>query len=385
VITERHDRQVLVVGDSVVGLVVTLLLQNAGYDPLIVSGTGPSASSRLTYLCPPAVRTLDAVGVDTCIRDCGTTVENVSVDVSSSQNEPTVLSMETERAETLPLVVRTARLRRALEAQLPDQQHGGDRAVETLSRRDGGLVVEFGDGIREWFDVVVDAGGGGETLRSTGVASPTADALAQSEITLDTGSLTRAGIRDHWRSDALVQAFQSPNGSERVLRVTAPPSDVDRVLDEANWEAVLRNGTDPVSGEDEFERTCVRQVKASDAVADWWGAGRVAFCGRAACPVAPASGFDVTFGIEDAIAFATALNGTTRDVSDIVDTYSSRRADRLRTLRKTTETVDFGQQYPTSRSARPPLDSLGTFRAVTLGSFLGAPMASLQRDGFRAT
>jgi 2-polyprenyl-6-methoxyphenol hydroxylase-like FAD-dependent oxidoreductase len=385
VITERRDRQILVVGDSVVGLVLTLLLQNAGYDPLIVSGAAHPVSSRVTYLGPPAVRTLDAAGVDSSVRDCGTTVESVSVEDSPSQDEPTVLSTETEPAETLPVVVRTARLRRALEAQLPARQHGGDRAVETISRRDGGLVVEFGDGIREWFDVVVDAGGGGDALRSAGVVSPTADALAQYEIALDTDSLTRAGIRDHWRSDALVQAFQSPNRSGSVLRVTAPPSEVDRVLDEANWEAVLRNGTNVTSGGAEFERKSVRQARASDAVTDWWGTGRVAFCGHAACPVAPASGFDVTFGIEDAVAFVTELTGATRDVSNIVDGYSSRRADRLRTLRETTETADPHHQYPMSRSTRPPLDSLGALRAVTLGSFLGTPMASLQRDGFRAT
>jgi 2-polyprenyl-6-methoxyphenol hydroxylase-like FAD-dependent oxidoreductase len=384
VITERPDRQVLVVGDTVEGLVLTLLLRRAGYDPVVVSGTPPPYSSRVTYLCPPVVRTLDALGVDTSVRDCGTTVESVSVDVSSSQNKPTVLSMDSDQAETPPLVVRTACLRRALDAQLPEQQHGGDRTVETLSRRDGGLVVEFGDGIREWFDVVVDAGGG-DALRPTGVEAPASEPLAQYETGLDTDSLTRDGIRDYRRSDALVQAFQSPTGSGSVLRVTAPPSDVGRVLDEVNWETVLRNGTDVVSGEGESKRTSVRQVRLSDAVADWWGTGRVAFCGRAACPVAPATGFDVALGIEDAVAFVTELAEATRDVSDIVDTYSSRRAERLATLRETVETADFDHQYPIPRSTRPPLVSLGAFRAVTLGSFLGAPMELLQRKGFEAT
>lgn len=382
VITERPDRQVLVVGDTVVGLVLTLLLQNAGYDPLVVSGTASPVSSQVTYLCPPAVRTLNAVGVDTSVLDHGATVESVSVDVSPSQGDSTVLSMDAESAETLPLVVHTAGLRRVLEAKLPEQQHGGDRTVQTLSRRDGGLVVEFEDGIREWFDVVVDAGGGGDALRSAGVEAPAFESLAQCEIFLDTDSHIRPRIRDHWRSDALVQAFQFPEGSGSALRITTPRSDADRVLEEVNWETVLRNGKDVVPERIGFEPSTVRQVRSSDAVAEWWGTGQVAFCGRAACPVSPASGFDITFGIEGAIAFVMELTGTPGPVSDVVDAYSSRRARRLTTLLERAEATHSDHEYPIPSSTRPPLALVGAFRAVTLGSFLGAPMDSLQRDGF---
>jgi 2-polyprenyl-6-methoxyphenol hydroxylase-like FAD-dependent oxidoreductase len=243
--------------------------------------------------------------------------------------------------------------------------------------------VEFRDGIREWFDVVVDAGGGDDALRSAGVTPPASDPLAQYEISIDTDTPTRSKIRDYWRSDTLVQTFHSPDGSGSTLRITTPHSDVGRVLDDADWDAVLPNGTDTVPEYVEFEETSVRQASASDAAADWWGAGQVAFCGPAAYPVAPASGFNITLGIEDAIAFVTELTKTTRHVPDSVDTYSSRRANRLSTLRDTIETVDADHQYPTPRSTRPPLASLGTLRGVTLGSFLGGPMASLQRDGFR--
>ncbi|WP_436930624.1 FAD-dependent oxidoreductase [Halosimplex halobium] len=383
VITERPDKQVLVVGDTVVGLTLTLLLRHAGYDPLVVNGTAPPVSSRTTYLCPPAVRTLDAVGVGTSVRDCGTTVESVFVNVSTSQSDPTVLSMGTEQAETMPLVVRTDRLRRALETRLPEQQHRGDRAVETVSRRDGGLVVKFRDGIHEWFDVVVDAGGGGDALRPTGAESPASDPLAQYELPLDTVTLTQAGIRDHWRSDALIQAFQSQDDSGGTLRITTPCSDIERVLADVNPETGPPSETDLVSEGAEFESTRIQHMRASDAVADWWGSGQVAFCGRAACPVAPASGFDVTIGIEDAIAFVTELNDTTQPVSDIVDTYSSRRADRLTTLRDRVESVGTDHQYPLPGSTRPPLASLGALRVVTLGSFLGTPMDSIQREGFK--
>jgi 2-polyprenyl-6-methoxyphenol hydroxylase-like FAD-dependent oxidoreductase len=124
VITERPDRQVLVVGDTVVGLVLTHLLRHAGYDPLLVSGTKTRPLSRVAYLCLPVIRVFEAIGVGTSARDFGTTADSVSVCGSHSQGESTVFSMENESEIRIPLVVSTACLRRALETKLPEHQYG---------------------------------------------------------------------------------------------------------------------------------------------------------------------------------------------------------------------------------------------------------------------
>jgi 2-polyprenyl-6-methoxyphenol hydroxylase-like FAD-dependent oxidoreductase len=390
VITDYPDRQVLVVGDTVVGLTLALLLRHAGYDPLVVGGTGRSLPSRLAYLCPPALRTFDAIGVGTPVRSHGTAVDRVSVHGPGSPADATGLSSQPKPEGTPPLLVGTERLRHALAAQLPERKLGCDRTVETLSRRDGGLTVEFEDGVREWFDVVVDAGGGDASLRSVRDGGPAADTLTQYEIRSDADTLPREQLREHWGADAFVQQLPTPNSSRRVLRVTTPRSDVEQGIGEGGWEAVLPNGgvdveavaRDPGAA----ELASRRQVRLADADAapEWWGTNRVAFCGPAACPIAPASGFDVTFGIEDAVAFVSELTAANRPAAELVDTYSSRRARRFATLGDAVETAWSGHDYPRRGSTHPALASVRALRAVTLGSFLGTPMQSLQRDGFTA-
>ena len=383
VISEHPDRQVLVVGDTIVGLALTLLLRRAGYDPLLVSEPNRPVPSRIASLCPPAIGVLDAIGVGTAIREYGTAIESVSVRDSAPASEaPTVLSRETTPAET-PVLVRRRRLRRALDAQRPADQRGGNRTVETLSQEDGGLAVEFEDGIREWFDVAVDASGCAASLH-TGCDAPPFDVLGQYELPTETEA-TRHQLREHWRPEAFVQQLPAPNGPGSVLRVTAPQPDIETALDWDSWEGIRpAESGDAVSEHDGREEATVRQVGLSDAAVtrEWWGSGRVACCGAAACPIAPASGFDVTFGIEDAIAFVTALTSSARPVPAVVDSYAAGRERRLTTLRRTVEAARSAHAYPIQRSVQSPLAAVGTFRAVTLGSFLGAPMASIQRDGF---
>lgn len=387
VITDYPDRQVLVVGDTVAGLALTLLLRNAGYDPLVVGGTGRPFPSRVAHVSPPALRTLDAIGVGTTVRNQGTTVDSVSVHRSGSPTAETTLSETASPEGALPLVVSTERLYDALSATIPEGTHRGDRTVETVSRRDSGLTVEFADGVREWFDVVVDAGGGGASLRSDRKSIPATDTLTQYELPLDTDTAARGRLRELWCSDAFVQQLPAPNGSGSVLRVTTPRSDSENALDGVDWNAFLPNaGVDVASALAAVEPTRVHQASLSDAeiVSERWGTNRVCFCGPAAWPAAPASGFDVTFGIEDAVAFVSELTDATRSATGVVDTYSSRRARRFATLGKTVETTWSVHEYPPRQPTDPALGSLSALRAVTLGPFLGSPMTSLQRAGFGA-
>lgn len=387
VITDYPDRQVLVVGDTVAGLTLTLLLRNAGYDPVVVGGTGRPRPSRVAHLSPPALRTFDALGVGTTVRNQGTTVDSVSVHRSGSPTAETALSKTAAPDGGLPLVVGTDRLSDALSATIPEGTHRGNRTVETVSRRASGLTVEFADGVREWFDVVVDAGGGGTSLRSGPKSIPAANTLTQYELSLDTATTARQQLRELWCPDAFVQQLPSPNSAGSVLRVTTPGAAVENALDGVDWNSFLPNaGVDVASAFASVEPTRVHQasLSAADVVPERWGTDRLCFSGPAAWPAAPASGFDVTFGIEDAVAFVSELTDATRSATDVVNTYSSRRARRFATLGKTVETTWSVHEYPTRQPTDPALTSLRALRAVTLGPFLGPPMTSLQRAGFGA-
>ena len=380
------------VGETVVGLTLTLLLRRAGYDPLLVGGTGSPVPSRLTYLCAPALRVLDAVGAGTRLRERSVTVDSVSVrQVAPPEESRAVLARDGPPEETRPVVVRTRWLRRVLEERLPEEQRRAERAVDTFSRRDSGLVVEFGDGIREWFDVVVDAGGGGTSLRPAGRDPPKHDALAQYDTLVESDALPRNQVRDFWYPDAFVQLSPRPNDPGGMLRVTAPRSAIATALESETvgnsiGEGVVVDALGGIAPERvETESTTVRQVRLSDGVGrrEWWGDGRVAFCGPAACPLAPGSGYGAWFGIEDAVAFVLELNGRGRPASDLVDAYASGRNRRLAALRRTAEAARPDHEYPLPRSAHPALASLGVFRHVALGEFLGERLRAVRGEAFR--
>ena len=395
-ITRETDRQVLVVGDTVAGVTLTHLLERAGYDPVLVTGPETTAASRLAYLWPPVLRLLDAVGVDVPAFDCG--VEIDGVDVQASTKGGTLLSREADTAPVQPALVRTALLRRRLEARLPDAKRGRDRAVDSLSHREGGLVVAFDDGVREWFDVAVDAsrwnsplrpdaeedalgtdGRGGEVTTLTQYEVPVkADAAPEA-----TATPAQARIREGWQPGALVQSLPRPNGPGAVLRVTTADHSTPATLTEEVRET-LSDAPSRVPDLSGAEPASVRHVSSlpADPARTWWGGGRVAFCGGAACPFPPASGVRVSAGIEDALVFVSQLTRGPRSTVDAVDAYAARRARRVRRLGRAAAAARTDHEYPVPDRAHPGLVTLGLLRTVALAPLLGAPVAGLQREGF---
>ncbi len=389
-ITEETDRQVLVVGDTVAGLALTLLLDRAGYDPVLVRGPETATVSRLGYLWPPTLRLLDALGVEMSAPDCGVGVDRVDVRAGGTLRSDTA-----DTAAGRPALFRTTRLRRGLEAELPDTGQGRDRTVDSLSRRQGGLVVAFDDGVREWFDVAVDTGrvdgllrsdGGQATLAADGRDGETT-ALTQYEVAVVTdtdrdATAAPGHVREGWQPGVLAQSLPRPGDSGRLLRVTTA-RDAPATLTETVREA-LPDGATGVPALSGREPVSVRQVSSlpADPARSWWGRGRVAFCGGTTCPVPPASGVRVSAGIADALALVSALTRGPRATADAVEAYATRRARRVGTLARTAATARADHAYPVPDRTQPALATLGLLRTVALAPFLGGSLASLQREGF---
>lgn len=384
-VARNPDRQVLVVGETVVGLALAHFLRHAGYDPLLVAGTEQSSLSRVTYLWPPVLRALDAVGVGTAVRDCAAVVDSVSVRrPDSGRDRATVLTRDVASATAPPVVVRTRDLRRVLAGSLPEDGHRGERTVDALSRRDGGLRVAFANGVTEWFDAAVDATAGeaslgpgdGEPLEST--------RLWQYETTVDAAAADGGRLRERWYPDALVQRLPRPNESECLLRVTTAGSDLPAPLaDDTDGESPSDGGAlaSELAG---VQPVRVRQAGLSDPEAGraCWASGRIALCGSGAYPFAPASGSAVSLGVEDALAFVRRLAREPRPVAEVLDDYAVGRARRIATLGRTAQTARADHNYPVRTSVTTPFDALATVRAVALGPFLGSSCADLQHDGF---
>lgn len=353
------DRQVLVVGQNLPGLALTLLLDRAGYEPVLVGAPDPPVRSQLTCLSSLAVRLLDAIGVGDAVLDCGCHVTTASVShVDGSNAEANVLQSGSEAAA--PRVIRTRDLRRILREHLAADIARESRSLVAVSRDEGGLEVTFDDGVREWFDVVVAADSNDPPVRTDGTET-TADArITQYETTIETDRDSPDRIVDVWTTDALLQLIPHPDDRSDVFRITATgeiqPSRLDGGQGSAHFPFDPGEAVDAVT---EAGPLAVRQARVSTTGSNLrWGSGRIPRCGPAALPVAPASGLGAVLALEDAWTLTEELARGPRSVSAVVDNYARRRRTRIREIRRRATGA-------VSRQSCFPSDTLPTPLAVT--------------------
>lgn len=415
VIGDQPDRQVLVVGDSVVGLTLALLLQRAGYEPLVTTGPDRHTWGQVSYLWAPTARVLEALGVGGTLSERGVTIDAVSVGRPNSPYGCRVLRNESESDGSSPSVVRTRPLREALESRLSGEAKVRDLEVGQLRRKEGGLLVEFENGIREWFDVVVGTSVDAARLRRDEQQPREDEQLVQYEIPVQVDGPSDAQVQERWGPERLVQRVPVPNGQGHLLRITTPAAAPFETIDHERSQPSVTDGStapippdgetdlaeavatldccdpepagsgDPGADLDGITRQRVRQASLStddtSAVRRRWGASRVALCGAAACPLAPASGCRTALGVEDGVAFVAALTRNPQSVEDAVAEYAADRSRRHRALRRRASLADSDHDYPLPSDPASPFAALGLVRTVALGPFLGPPVHSLQRDG----
>jgi 2-polyprenyl-6-methoxyphenol hydroxylase-like FAD-dependent oxidoreductase len=355
---------VLVVGKTIVALTLTALLRRAGYEPLLAAGTTKSDASRLAYLWPSALRILETAGVAGAVADRGVEIDTVSVLKGETRGRTELSAAGGGR----PTVISTASLRRILEARVSPRRT--DRSIDTLTEQDNGLVVEFENGVREWFDVVVRTDAGGETKHHR--ASPEVVPARQYERAVETPTRADNRLRETWHPAGLVQRLPRPGKPGSVLRVTTPASERQPPRPERDCDRTGSDGHPGLGRElSGIRPTSVRQTVTPlrNASRAWWGENRVASCGQAACTVVPASGFGPSLGIEDASVFVSTLTDDGGSMAEVVETYATDRTRRVETLHRQATRTE--RVHPTPDSLRPPLDGLSRLRRVALLPFFG--------------
>lgn len=374
------ERQVLVVGATPTGLVLARLLHAAGYDPVLLPGGGSPPRSRVTYLSPASVEVLGALGLGGRLLECGCRVARATVrrtDGDGGRRERAAARDDDRRAP--PVVVPTAALCRVLREGIGDEVATDDREIGAVSPDEDGVEVVFGDGVREWFDLVVDAGGGPAELRC-GDRGTERHALVQHEAP-DPGAAPGDRIEEVWEPTAVVQWLPRTAGSSGLLRVTTPEAgaSVEAIRRRVAAGRDGRTDTHGLPDPGAFTRTRVRQVRVPDATPPvrWWGGGRVARCGPAACPAAPAAGMGTTLGVTDALGVVWAVANGGDSVPDAVDAYATNRARRLGDLRRAAACADRSAATPSAE----PLASVVALRAVALDPFFGTAPAALRGPG----
>lgn len=321
-------------------------LRHAGYDPVVLSGGERVLPSRLAVLHPVGQALFDQVVTDDPTSGRGVVRLNDAAEPGDGRLDGGP-----------PVAVEAATFGTRLKRLVPDSAVRED-GVRRLERERDVLRVRFESGVREWFDLVVVAGGPDSTVHGLGESSPETDPALQVETRVDGGHASLAPSRGVWTDEGLVQTFPHPDGGS-LLRVTADPAataspgsaddrsptdHVRRALDAL--EADGAGGTSAFDGGETVapatggpaatahsavEATMVAQARPGGSR---WADGRVARCGAAALPQAPATGLQATLALVDARVLADELVAGPASVQAALEAYGRRRDRHVSRLRE---------------------------------------------------
>jgi 2-polyprenyl-6-methoxyphenol hydroxylase-like FAD-dependent oxidoreductase len=324
------DRQVLVVGDGVPGLSAAAFLHRRGLDPTVVVA--------------PSDRSTDLGAVDRCVTLWHTPVAllaelGVTADLTPSAAEidawlftcadGTVLDrLGSVHGDAHPfLTVDRRRLRRALRDRLPANSVRVTKTPRTLRTDDGPPVVEFEDGVRERFDLVVGADGTDSWVRAAGfdAPGPTPWGTTTWAFRADGAEVTGT-VGEAWGADAAVSVVPTASGACGRLVTTTD----DRAAAADALVGAFDHADHPVTGgldlpgPDALVGTPDRVVRVDPRATD-----RLALLGAAARSLPPCS-LGPSLAVEDAYVLAEEL--ARGRPAAALGRYEHRRRGRLRRL-----------------------------------------------------
>jgi 2-polyprenyl-6-methoxyphenol hydroxylase-like FAD-dependent oxidoreductase len=346
-------RQVLVVGDGVGGLSAAAFLRRQGLDPTVVAGPPPRSTDReAVERCVILWDTPVAL-----LADLGVTAElaSSSVEIGTwvvSTADGTVLErLEAPDREAHPfLAVDRRRLRRALRDRLPSRSVRLTKTPRALRTDDGPPVVEFEDGVRERFDLVVGADGAGSWVGTNGFDAdrPTADGMTTWAFRAD-GAGVPGTVAEAWGTDAMVAVIPVTSGACGRLVTTA--GDAAAAADAL--AGAFGRADHPVTGGFDLPGPDAL-VGGPDYVrrADPWAADRVALVGDAARTLPPCS-LGPSLAVEDAYVLADELSDRTGTAAAL-GRYECRRRGRLHRLDDRAG-PDGAARHPLSAAGLPDL------------------------------
>jgi 2-polyprenyl-6-methoxyphenol hydroxylase-like FAD-dependent oxidoreductase len=334
VVTAERRVQVLVVGAGIGGLSLAGFLEQAGLEPVVIDSAESLDTTHGTVeLWPDAVRLLDRLGIEAEIRDAGHAVTTWT----RRRPDGTVVTRLDAADEFGLLAAEYGRLRRCLRDHL---RRGAVHTGTTLASLDpgrGGVTVEFANGVREQFDVVVGADGVRSRTRALlGASEPAFCGTTSIAVTLDAEN-EPGSAGEVWTPDGAV--FRVLPTADRLtgwltVPTTAPgqgwsdarPAElcpgIDWLLPDARLPAGA-NGADGGDGwwTDDFH-----------VPADRFADGRVALVGDAAHARHRLAGVGATLAIEDAAVLTSELVGREDPPAARLMDYAARRQSRLARL-----------------------------------------------------
>lgn len=316
-------RQVLVVGDGVVGLCAAAFLGHRGLDPTVVPSTAREPADCRVVLWPTVASMLAELGVFGELAGAITEVDTWLL----ATTDGTVCERLTAADDADPFVsVGRARLRRALRDCLPSSSVRVTKTIRTLRTADGPPLVEFEDGVDERFDLVVGADGADSTVRAVGfdVGEPVPRGTTTWRFRTDGRRGAPGTVIELWGEDARLLVGPDASGACGHLVTT-----IDDPVAAADALAAVVDAGGAVAGElappdpDDLVGTPDRTVRA-----DRWVTDRLALLGAAARPRSPLFTLGPSLGVEDAYVLAEAV-AADWSLGRALGSYEDRRRERF--------------------------------------------------------
>jgi 2-polyprenyl-6-methoxyphenol hydroxylase-like FAD-dependent oxidoreductase len=375
----EQTRQVLVDGGGVPALAVAAFLQQSGHDPVLVDRPDCRPLRPMTTLWPPGVRVLDAVGVGDAVRNAGRPVDAVSVRTGDDSGACQTLTADSD--DSTPVAVDTSALADALANRVSAIPRLSTRLAATTGH-DQALEVEFENGVREFFDLLVTTDAEAAPARATGADDRTDQTtLAGIEVLLDADQPLPALPTDCWLDGVAAQLLPPPStDASGVLRVLAP-EDVAAAGGVAERVAAAVPDMDDdataawTAAVEAAEWTPVPRMDVESAE---WASGRVAYCGVAAFPAPRLTALQPALALEDAWVLADELANGHDTVGTSLAAYARRRSHRLETIFRRLSSGSASNAYPAARADL--FETVSRLRAAVLGSLCAPGLAELQRN-----
>lgn len=349
--------RVLVVGETVPGLVLTRLLERDGHAPTLVRRRRDAAVSDVT-LIPPAVTTVDGL-VDGTVDAVPVSEIRVTCDGAARAHAATGFGRTS-------LLLDRRLVRRRLR-RTTDPSNRRTARVDRLRSTGQGVEVAFAGGERATFDLVVGADGPNSFVGFlTGNTHGSDGGIREWAFRVPEPTDWPGGVVESWGGDAVATAAPVDDGIAVRLGVSGAGETAGAGGDVAGEALSALDGRLGNLVDGLPDRASYRRLPDPGAEPRW-RAGRVAFCGTAAAPVGRLSGLAPSLGVEDAVALADLL-GTASSVPAALDSYAEERAKCLQAVRTAAE--DAGHPAPAYRPLQRSgmLGRLAGLRAVGFAS-----------------
>jgi salicylate hydroxylase len=371
------DRQVLVVGGGVGGLATAAFLRRNGLSPVVVTGRhSVPETDRDVVLWNSAVALLDELDVAADLVASTPAIRRWLVRRDADEVERLTSAHD---GQWPCVAVGRAHLRELLRSRLPADSVRLSKTPSRLEGVDDGLSVEFDDGVREQFDVVVGADGVRSWVRGArfDTEPPAAWGTTSWDVRADGRLGTPETVTELWTAGGLV--------------VSGPPGTTGRL----RFVTTALSGEDPDLGAaaDLLSRAVPPEMFPGDSVdpsalsvvdgrpdygvrSDRWIAGRVALVGDAARSFPPTFPLDPSLAVEDAYVLADELAAPGTSCTAL-ERYAHRRRGRRRALERH---VPLADATPRGRLDADGLAGLCDRRAALLRSLFAGRVPAMAAD-----